>query len=331
MGRYNNCWLYARRVVQVPVPMLATAGRPPDAESWAVEMKWDGVRAIVLRRSGICRLYSRNQRDITDTYPEIVESMELLAPGRDMVIDGELITMTSCGTPSFGLLQRRMHVVTPTAELVRSVPVHFYAFDVLELDMNDITSVPYLERRRLLADLELAATLVSTPPHWLDIEADRLLDVAYEYRLEGIVSKHIESAYYLGRRSPAWIKTAHRRTTEAIIAGWTPGAGSMAPTFGSLALGAYDAAGHMVYIGNVGTGFSMADRKSLRARLDEISVATTPFDVLPERGRVAQVRWVQPRLVVDIEYREYTGEGLRHPSWRGLRADKEPDEVALPV
>ncbi|ONM48121.1 ATP-dependent DNA ligase [Nocardia donostiensis] len=322
--------MYAPPVVQLPAPMLATAGRPPDTESWAIEMKWDGVRVIVVRRAGICRLYSRNHREVTSSYPELVETIELLRPGRDMVLDGEVIATNPCGAPSFGLLQRRMHIATPSVELIRSAPVRFYAFDLLALGITDTTPLPYLERRRLLADLELSAPLVSTPPYWLDVEADRLLEIAGEYQLEGIVSKFIESAYYPGRRSPAWIKTPRRRTTEAIVAGWTCGTGVLTPTFGSLVLGAYDEDGKMVYIGNVGTGFSTADRRRLRTRLDELPAAESPFDIPPERVGIVEVRWVRPELVGDIEYREYTGDGLRHPFWRGLRSDKEPEEVALP-
>ncbi|MFQ6330012.1 hypothetical protein ACLMAL_28275 [Nocardia sp. CWNU-33] len=128
-----------------------------------------------------------------------------------------------------------------------------------------------------------------------------------------------------------WIKTPIRKTTKAIVIGWTPGTGMMAPTFGSLVLAAHDKDGLLTYIGSVGTGFSMATRRSLRARLDELAAAAMPFDAtVGGRGREGGVHWVRPELVGDIEFREFTGEGLRHPSWRGPRSDKDQAEVTLP-
>ncbi|MFE7798714.1 non-homologous end-joining DNA ligase [Nocardia sp. NPDC057440] len=311
--------------------MLAVAGRPPDTADWAIEMKWDGVRALAMCKGEVCRLYSRNKRDITGSYPELAAALAESARGRSLILDGEVIAQTSSGAPSFGLLQRRMHVTRPTAQLIASVPVQFYGFDVLAIDGGDVTVLPYLTRRARLDWLHLPGRLVSVPPYWLEVAADRVLEVARGHHLEGIVSKEIEAAYHPGRRSPVWIKTPIRRTAEAIVVGWIPGTGMMAPTFGSLVLAAHDKDGRLTYIGNVGTGFSMATRRSLRARLDELATAVMPFDA-PSGGRRrgGGVHWVRPKLVGDIEYREYTGEGLRHPSWRGLRSDKDLAEVTLP-
>ncbi|MGW1737373.1 ATP dependent DNA ligase [Nocardia sp. NPDC001965] len=127
------------------------------------------------------------------------------------------------------------------------------------------------------------------------------------------------------------MKTPLRKTTEAIVAGWTAGTGSVNTSFGSLILTGHDPAGQLVHIGNVGTGFTMSGRRALRARLDEIARTEALFVLSPGRfGRPGVPRWVDPVLVGDIEYREYTGEGLRHPSWRGLRTDKDPAEVGIP-
>jgi bifunctional non-homologous end joining protein LigD len=160
-----------------------------------------------------------------------------------------------------------------------------------------------------------------------------------EQGLEGVVAKRLESLYVPGRRSRSWIKTAVRRTHEVIVAGWFPGSGNRRESLGSLALGAYDDDGALVYVGDVGTGFTDAARDRLLERLAPLERPTSPFDVersaarawpsrKPGRGRA---RWVEPRLVGEIEYRVFTRDhSFRHPSWRGLRPDRDPDEVRLP-
>lgn len=310
--------------------MLAVAGQAPDSPEWAVEMKWDGVRAIVVCRQGTCRLYSRNRREITDSYPELVAALSTGAGDRELILDGEIIAQTAAGTPSFALLQRRMHVARPDRALLRAVPVQLFCFDVLVDDGVTVTGEPYLRRRERLDRLGFRTAPVQTPPHWVGISAEQMMAAARDNHLEGIVSKRIESVYRPGRRSPDWIKTPFRRTTEAVIAGWTSGSGSVAGSFGSLILGAHDRTGTLVHIGNVGTGFTFADRRSLRARLDELSRSDPVFPLAPTRGRPGTPHWVEPVLVGEVEYREYTGEGLRHPSWRGLRADKSCEEVVVP-
>ncbi len=231
-------------VVAVPAPMLAVAGRPPDDADWAVEMKWDGVRAIVVCRGGECRLYSRNQRDITGSYPELAGALGAVAGGRELVLDGEIIAQTATGAPSFALLQRRMHVVRPTKQLIAAVPVQLHLFDILADGGDSLTGLPYLRRRDRLQELDFTEAPVRTPPHWLDVDAEHLMAAARDNHLEGIVSKRIDSTYQPGRRSPAWIKTPLRKNTEAIVTGWTTGNGAMAPTFGSLILGANDPIGN---------------------------------------------------------------------------------------
>ncbi|MGA6207431.1 non-homologous end-joining DNA ligase [Nocardia testacea] len=311
--------------------MLATAGSPPDHPDWAVEMKWDGVRAIVISSGAQCRLYSRNRREITGSYPDLVTALSGHLGGRDLVLDGEIIAQTPAGAPSFRLLQRRMHVARPSRALIGAVPVQLFLFDILTDTGADVTGLTYLDRRARLQALALNTAPLQTPPYWVGAPADRLLGAAQDNGLEGIVSKRLDSAYQPGRRSRAWIKTPIRKTTEAVVAGWTAGSGSAGATFGSLILAAHDADGRLVHIGNVGTGFTTAARRALRARLDEIARPDALFPLSPGRfGRPGTPHWVDPVLVADIEYREYTGEGLRHPSWRGLRNDKTPDEVDLP-
>ncbi|MEV6278114.1 RNA ligase family protein [Nocardia sp. NPDC051832] len=314
-------------MVLVPAPMLAISGRPPDTAAWAIEMKWDGARALVMCDGQECRLYSRNRSEITDFYPELAAAIAVAASGRKLILDGEIVVQTSSGTPSFGLLQRRAQVPQPTAQLIAEVPVQLYAFDVLAIGSDNTTALTYLARRARLEALDLGGGMVSVPPYWRGVEAEKMLATAAERHLEGIVSKELESTYHSGRRSPSWVNTPAPKTTEAIVAGWTPGAGMMAKTFGSLVLGAYAPDGQLVYIGNVGTGFTLAARRGIRAHLNEIATSAMLFELPP----VGVVNWVHPLLVADVEYREFTGEGLQQPSWRGLRTDRDPADITVPA
>ncbi|WP_433590628.1 non-homologous end-joining DNA ligase [Nocardia sp. CA-145437] len=319
----------AASVRRGPSPMLATGGPPPGGPGWAVEMKWDGVRTIAIREAGECTLLSRNGNDVSAAYPEIITALKELPGKGSLILDGEIVAPDRDGAPSFGRLQRRMHVVRPGEQLIGEVPVRFFVFDVLRVDDLDVTGETYLQRRERLAGLPLNEPL-SAPPHWLDVDAAQLLEVAREHRIEGVVSKRTDSVYLPGRRSPAWIKTPLRQNTEVVVAGWTPGAGAFGTTFGSLIMGAHDETGRLVYLGNVGTGFTQAARRVLRGALDGITVSAAPFDPPPPEAAGAGWHWVDPILVADVEYREYSGERLRMPSWKGLRTDKPPALVSVP-
>ncbi|MGV9677816.1 non-homologous end-joining DNA ligase [Nocardia sp. NPDC003482] len=313
--------------------MLAVAGRPPEGagRDWAIEMKWDGVRSVTRCGGGSCQFTSRNGRDVTRAYPELAEAVAAVAGRRDLLVDGEIVALDpATGAPSFARLQHRMHVVRPGPALIADYPVQFFVFDLLASEGTSLLRLPYTERRARLDKLSLSGPSVQVPPYWIDVDADTMLKLAADHALEGIVCKRLTSIYEPGRRSPAWIKTPLRRTTEAVVAGWSPGSGRFHPTFGSLILGAHDAEGQLLHIGNVGTGFTVADRRVLRRTLDELARPTTPFDIPPPRTVTAVAHWVEPVLVADIEYREYAGDGLRHPSWRGLRDDKSPSEVTVP-
>ncbi|MGX1804374.1 non-homologous end-joining DNA ligase [Nocardia sp. NPDC055321] len=316
-------------LAHVPAPMLATAGRPPNGPDWAVEMKWDGVRIIAVRRDGECALYSRAGNAVGSSYPEVVAALKAVPGNGTLVLDGEIVAPERDGAPSFGLLQRRMHVERPGEQLLAEVPVRFFVFDVLTIGDLDTTGETYLDRRARLAELELPAPL-SAPPHWVGMDARKLLYAAEEHRLEGIVSKRVDSVYLPGRRSPAWIKTPLRNNTEVVVAGWTPGTGAMQSTFGSLVLGAHDENGRLVFLGNVGTGFTQAARRAIRDTLDQIAAPASPFEQSPPEAAAGGWHWVETILVGDVQYREFRGGRLRMPSWKGLRTDKVPAQVDVP-
>src|SRR5690606_38809563 len=163
-----------------------------------------------------------------------------------------------------------------------------------------------------------------------DVDAPTMLTVAREHGLEGIVAKDPDAPYLPGTRSDGWIKTPLRRNTEVVVVGWLPGSGKAAGGIGSLLLGAHDDEERLVFIGRVGTGFTAATRRELRSQLRPLERPTTPLAVAPPARETHGAHWVEPILVGEVEYREYAGGSLRHPSWRGLRTDKTVPEVDLP-
>ncbi|WP_098958217.1 DNA ligase D [Pseudonocardia sp. N23] len=309
-------------------PMLATPGRPPAGPGWAVEFKWDGVRAIVdVDTAGEVHLTSRNGNDVTGGYPDLVPGLPIAEP---LVLDAEIVALDAGGRPDFGLLQNRMHVRNPPAALRAEVPVQLYVFDVLRVGERSLVRETYDDRREVLLGLGLAdRPRIAVPPSTVDVPPAQMLDVAREHGLEGIVAKRRTSRYEPGRRAASWIKTALFTTREVVLGGWTPGQGRRG-AMGSLLLGAYDAAGDLHYLGNVGSGFSEAALRTLRGRLEELRRDDDPFVSGVPREHARGVRWVEPRLVGEVEYRTLTHDArLRHSVWRGLRPDRDPREVVL--
>ncbi|WP_314674862.1 non-homologous end-joining DNA ligase [uncultured Rhodococcus sp.] len=296
----------------------------------AFESKWDGVRAIATTGTKPPALWSRNGNNFSASFPEIVDALSAVLDHRETVLDGEIVALGPDGVPSFSRLQRRMHVLKPTAQLRNDALTTYYVFDVLDIDGTSTTDLPYLERREALANLNLEHPRIKVPPHWLNVDGPTMLEVARKHHLEGIVAKSITSTYQPGKRSPSWLKTPLRANTEGIICGFVPGSGNAAGGIGSLILGAHDDTGSLVYIGNVGTGFSSRQRRELREQLIDIERPTSPFASAPPRAITREAHWSEPLLVCDVEYREYTGGGLRHPAFKGMRIDKTADDVDLP-
>jgi bifunctional non-homologous end joining protein LigD len=308
--------------------MMASLSAAPGGAGWAFEWKWDGVRAIVAAIPGLVRATSRNGRDITAGYPELEVLAELV--DRPVLLDGELVTLDQRGRPDFGLLQSRMHVRHPSPALMRSAPVQFYIFDLLHLD-GPLLAKPYVQRRELLDQLQLTGGPMDIPAHYTGIGASVLLDLAGQHGLEGVVAKRLDSRYEPGRRARTWIKTPLRHTQEVIIGGWRPGEGNRAGTIGALLLGVYDEAGQLRYAGDVGTGFTDRMLRDLHAMLNSHARSTSPFDEVVPREHARGAHWIEPDLVGEVEYRQWTTDGrLRHASWRGLRPDRSPREIVLP-
>lgn len=310
-------------------PMLATLGALPLSgadEEWAFEKKWDGVRAIVRWDGRRFTLTSRNNLDMTVGYPELAALGDQLG-ATQVLLDAEIVTLDSGGRSSFAMLQRRVHIGDPdvAARLAEDDPAVLMIFDVLNLDGHPTLVLPWTDRRTVLEGLDLSGVSWQTPA-LVDGTAVQAVKLGQDQGLEGVVAKRRAGTYRPGRRSPDWIKLKNTRTQEVIVGGWRPGAGARAGTIGSLLLGLPGPSG-LQYIGRVGTGFTAATLADLDERLRTSARAGTPFVDVP-RADASDAHWVEPDLVGEVAFAEWTGDGrLRHPAWRGLRADKTPDQV----
>lgn len=306
-------------------PMLATPGPVQEGDGWAYEFKWDGVRAVTAVAGDELRVQSRNDKPMVDVYPELGELRDLVHQA--VVLDGEVISLDDKGRPDFGLLQNRMQRHAPDDDLLRSAPVLYFVFDVLHLDGKDLTRVPYVDRREVLAGLGLEGGSVKVPPWFIDVEGATIQATAAAHGLEGVVAKRVASRYEPGKRSRSWIKTPLRKNIEVIVGGWAPGLGRRAGTLGALLLGVPSDDG-LRFIGNVGTGFTDAMLADLFNRLAKLKQPTSSFGEPVPREFSRHAHCVAPELVGEVEYRSISRDGrLRHPSWRGLRPDKSPADL----
>ena len=306
--------------VLLPVlePMLASPGPlPPRLEEWAAEVKWDGMRVLVrLDGAGGVQLVSRAGNSATARFPEFASLPDLL-PGRDAILDGEIVALDERGRPSFSRLQERMPLRQPAdiKGAMQAVPAQLLLFDVLWLDGTQTTALPYGGRSTLLDSLNLTSERVLVPPRWPGQAAQDALAWTRDRDLEGLVLKRLDAPYRPGTRSAYWIKIKNVRSLDVTIGGWIP-AGT---TMKALLLGIPDQAG-LRYVGRVGTGFADAERKALTGLLERFTTEHSPFTQGPRPDRSEPTRWIRPELTCEVEYLEYTAAGhLRHPVYMGLR------------
>jgi bifunctional non-homologous end joining protein LigD len=290
----------------------------PHGEGWLYEVKWDGYRAIGYVRGGDTRLVSRNGNDLTERFPQIAKAVSRAMKSPDCVLDGEVCAFDEQGRPSFSAMQQAKP----------GTPYAYEVFDLLELDAQPLVDLPLTERReKLEALLDRRNTSVRLSETFED--GDALFEAAREQGLEGIIAKKADSRYIQGRRTREWLKIKTTGRQEFLICGYTKGQGRRSRSFGSLVLGHW-LGGELVYVGNCGTGFTEAVIDELLEKLKPLERETSPFPVVPKMPRVkkADVVWVEPKLVCEVEFVEWTHDGrLRAPSFQGLRDDKSPEEV----
>ena len=298
-------------------PMLATLEEHvPRGGDWTFEVKFDGYRALAYVRAGECTLRSRNGNDLTQRFAAVAREIVKATKTPNAVLDGEVCRLDERGRASFSELQQGQG------------PLVYYAFDLLETDGEPLLELPLAERKRRLAKLLDRRNRIVRYSDDFD-DGDALFGAATEQGLEGIMAKRATSAYQAGRRSRDWVKIKTSGRQEFVVAGYTRGAGRRAGTFGSLVLGVADG-GALRYVGNVGTGFDDAEIARLLKLLRPLHRDTPPFPAAPRLPRVRKgdVQWVEPRLVAEVRFAEWTHDGhIRHPAYLGIREDKAAGDV----
>lgn len=298
-------------------PMLASlAAEVPRGRGWLFEVKWDGYRAIARVSGGEATLTSRNGNDLTPRFPTVAKEIGRATKSPDCVLDGEVCALDEQGRSSFSEIQKG------------TGPLVYYVFDVLEIEGEPLADRPLAERRKRLEKLlDRRNKTVRLSEAFADGEA--LLSAAREQGLEGVIAKRADSRYAVGRRTRDWLKVKTHGRQEFVIAGYTKGQGRRSGRFGSLVL-AVNRGGELVYVGNCGTGFTEQEIDRLLAKLRPLERKTSPFAVVPKMPKVrkSDVVWVQPKLVCEVEFAEWTHDGrLRAPVYQGLREDKPAAEV----
>jgi DNA ligase D-like protein (predicted ligase) len=308
-------------------PMLATlTDRRFSDPAWIFERKLDGERCLAFARAGRVALKSRNGNVITDAYPEIRDALERHATADDFVTDGEIVAFVGRQT-SFQQLQRRIHLRAPERVARAAVPVFYYLFDLVHLDGYDLTELDLLGRKRLLRAAFGFADPLRFSVHRIG-QGERLYKEACRRGWEGVIAKNGRSPYSHGR-SRDWLKFKCSLGQEFAIGGFTKPKGSRVG-FGAILVGYYEG-DRLVYAGKVGTGFDTATLRDLNGRMRELETEQSPFATAGSARRDvagAAVHWVQPVLVAQVGFSEWTADGrLRHPRYEGLRSDKGPREV----
>jgi bifunctional non-homologous end joining protein LigD len=292
-----------------PMKAVLTEERFSDPD-WVFERKLDGLRCLAFKDNGRVRMLSRNKLSFNERFPRVAEALDG-DPATDFVVDGEIVAFAR-GRSTFETLQQRGG---------RPAQIYLYLFDVLYAAGEDVTKLPWRERKALLR-----STLAFDGPIRLtqhrNRDGEELFRQACEKGWEGLIAKRADAPYAHGR-SRDWLKFKCGFEQELVVGGFTAPRGSRTD-LGALLVGYYEG-GRLRYAGKVGTGFTQATLRELAAKLDGLRRDDSPFaDPVKERN----VTWVQPRLVGQVGFGEWTRDGrLRHPRFLGLREDKAPEEV----
>jgi bifunctional non-homologous end joining protein LigD len=299
-------------------PVLATlVDEPPEGDDWLHELKYDGYRCLVAANEGIVRCYTRSGQDWTEKFRGVADAFAAIGLS-GALIDGEIVAFDANGRSDFATLQQTIG---------SGAGLHYFAFDLLEEGGEDLTGLALIDRKNRL-QARLARLPKASPIHFsahIRGEGKAVLAGLCAAGQEGVVSKQIGSRY-VGGRGKTWLKAKCANRQEFVIGGWMPS--DRRSGFRSLLLGAWRD-GKLVYVGRVGTGFDDADLESLSARFAKLARKTPAFADIPRDVR-RKARWVEPELVAEIAFTEFTSDGiLRHPSFLGLREDKAAREVLV--
>ena len=300
--------------------MLATLTEQPfSRENWLFERKFDGVRAICSHDGGAPVLWSRNHNDISSGYPELGEALADRGAA-SFLADGEIVAFES-GQTSFARLQQRIHLTDRRRIEATGVAVYLYLFDLLAFDGHDMTGLPLRQRKQLLRKAFDWGGPLRLATH-RNTRGEEFFRHACSRGWEGVIAKRADAPYRPGR-SGDWLKFKCVKEQEFVVGGFSEPGGSRTG-FGALLVGYYEH-GRLRYAGKVGTGYNAAMLTELTGTLTGLERSRSPFDEpVPERGP----RWVEPSLVVQVRFSEWTGDGkLRHPRFTGVRDDKPAADV----
>jgi DNA ligase D-like protein (predicted ligase) len=305
-------------------PMAALpVQRLPVGPEWLYEVKWDGYRVLIFKDEEVVRLVSRNEKDLTEAYPNIVAAAGQLEADQAMV-DGELVALDAEGRPSFNALQHRGDH--------NKYRIAYYAFDLVHLEGRDLMQDPLSERRELLARIVAGTELRLSEP--LPGTAEDIARTVKAAGLEGVIAKRRESPYEPGERSGDWVKVRFDRAQEFVVGGYRPGSNGV----DALLVGYYEGK-RLEFAGKVQSGFIPHTRRELAVALQPLNADKCPFSNLPDpkpsrwgggvtADDMGEMQWVRPTLVVQIRFLEWTGDGrLRHATYIGQRPDKAARDV----
>ena len=322
---------------QFPVsvkPMLAQhADKPFDNEEWVFEVKWDGVRAILLRNKakGITEIQSRNGKNITYRYPEILNAIDsvIMKNNESIVLDGEIVVLNKEGIPDFQQHQRRMNVESQRdiEFLSNKIPATYFVFDILYIDGKSLEELDFVERRKILDAVIAEGSKRICISEYIEEKGKALFKSVIERQLEGIVAKYKYSKYRQGIRSSAWLKIKGVLTQDCVVIGYTKGEGNRQDYFGSLILATYDK-GKLRFIGHSGSGFGFDQLEETLRLMQRFRIDKCPVDSVPYIN--SQPIWLRPELVAEVKFNGWTQDMImRAPIFLRFRYDKLPTECII--
>jgi bifunctional non-homologous end joining protein LigD len=315
-------------------PMLAQlADKPFDNADWVFEVKWDGVRAILLQNkaNGITEMQSRNGKNITHRYPEILKAIDsvIIKSNESIVLDGEIVVLNKEGIPDFQRHQRRMNVEEQrdVEFLSKHIPATYYVFDVIYIDGKSIEELDFVDRRKILDTVIAKGSKRICISEYIEEKGKALFKSVVERRLEGIVAKYKHGKYRQGIRSSGWLKIKGILTQDCVVIGYTKGEGNRQDYFGSLILAAHDK-GKLRFVGHSGSGFGFDQLEETLRLMQRFRIDRCPVDTVPYTN--GQPIWLRPELVAEVKFSGWTQDMImRAPIFLRFRYDKLPAECII--
>jgi bifunctional non-homologous end joining protein LigD len=301
--------------------------RLPEGKDWIYELKFDGYRALAIKRGKAVQLISRNAKTLNSRYPELIEELKSMEID-SFVLDGEVVALDENGLPSFQLLQN-LGPKSPARQ------ISYFAFDILNLHGKKLRNLPLAKRKEILRSILPPESIVRYSAS-LEAEPETLVREIRRLSMEGLIAKQRNSVYQPGQRSGSWVKLKVNRAQEFVIGGYRP---SGIPNDFELLLVGYFEGRKFNYAAKIKSGFTPHIKKEVCARMQKNITPVCPFGNLPEgkggrwgeslpKEEMEKCIWVKPKIVCQIQFVEWTaGNHLRHAKFVGLRDDKKASEV----